>query len=474
MMNAKKGVAFGIAICLVIFGVATWYLLWSYRSHRLIQVRGISSLLLTSGTWTIGAIFWNLGIAFEWNCFVSVSIGHIIHNIICYNFTERAVLILMNFVINHEAANSANQNQVGKLEFVNNHQSPLSQTWSTWVFKNRKRFTSAWDSPSKLISISIAVLNSALSILCFWLLGENLHSPFCSENCYQLLSLYYRCGIISGAISTNLAAIVALKLLKITENFYLKQELAMYGLFGIGVVLSLSFRTFTPQEILIAFDRDVMVFGVFFMFILPIICKGITLFLVYKARIEDKMMREHLLSAHSGQSLTTQRSQNPTGGKNVLEVFLQLLHNEHQKEEFKAFLITEFSVENLLFWEAVHSLRNLESKSEKTERSLQVIDDFCSENSKHEVNLSFSQTSSLRTLAAKLKTEKVDSDTRLNELIEELKRAQQAIESLMFEDSYRRFRRKIQSVNTTASMPMEIQPVKNITPKEFPIEALQI
>jgi hypothetical protein len=100
-----------------------------------------------------------------------------------------------------------------------------------------------------------------------------------------------------------LATVAALELLNVKENFYLKQELAIY-------------------------------YGFFWDW-----CGT-------RPELKDKMMREHAL-AHLGQYLTTQRSLNARG--KCSGGLLRIAPQRAPKRRIKAFLISEFQLKTCCF-----------------------------------------------------------------------------------------------------------------------------
>jgi hypothetical protein len=131
-MELKSQVALSNAITIAIIGIAFWYILLGYKSHRLIRVRGLFSIFLWSGLWTIASIIWHFGIVFRLPCFLIAAILNVFQVFVSFATVERCLMILIHYAINHEAVNSANQsNSIG----VNGHQSPFSQAWSKWIFK---------------------------------------------------------------------------------------------------------------------------------------------------------------------------------------------------------------------------------------------------------------------------------------------------------------------------------------------------
>jgi hypothetical protein len=471
-MELKSQVA--NAITLAIIGVAFWYILLGYKSHRLIRVRGLFSIFLWSGLWTIGSIIWNFAIVLQWPCFTIAAVLNVLQVLVAFSTAERCLMILIHYAINHEAVNSTNQSDsIG----VNGYQSPFSQAWSKWIFQNRKFFTAHWNSRSKIVIISAAFVFALAGILCIGLLGKNHDSAFCSDECYEMLILYWRSGFICGAVACNLAFTCALRFIKVKENFYLKQEMAMFAVLAFPVVLSFVYRCFAPASMQIEYDKNVMWYGVVFLYIVPILDMGVVLFVVFKARQENQQMKGAFVRVHSGQSTSEQKSDSAAKVQNARDEFYYILSSESDRQKFKSFLITEFSVENLLFWEAINLLQHIKSLEEKKSKALQIVMDFCSENSKHEVNLSFTQATSLKTSSSKLLEKNIEdgAELALIELIEGLKKAKESIESLMFEDSYRRFRKEFRPKITPASIqPVPISLETPVEQKGFPIDSLTI
>jgi hypothetical protein len=472
----KSQIALGIAIVMALVGAAYWCVLISYRGHRYIQVRGLSAIFFSAGLWTLGAIIWNLAIALQWPCFPIAAFLHIFHVIIAFSTTERCFMVLVNFAINQEAVYSSRVTQksrhIESYTPITGQDSPFSKAWSKWIFEHRKYFTADWSSPSKVLMLGIASIFSLIGILCIGLMGGNHNSAFCSSDCYGILILYWRAGLISGGIACNIAFMSAVRFLKVQENFLLKQEMAMFGVLAFPVALSLMYRSFAPIEMQITYDTSVMWFGVVFLFIVPVLIMGVMMYVVSKARQEIRQSKHGFVTVHSGNSSSVQTS---SKAKNFMEEFLQMLNIEPEREEFKLFLIVEFSVENLLFWEAVHFLKEIESFEAKRNKALQTVEDFCSDKSKHEVNLSFSQSSSLKISAEKLFRASADIEAQrfaLNELLEHLQTAKEDIESLMFENSYRRFKRHRQ-VKVVRSSVQQVQ-IVNEEQNGFSIDSLTI
>jgi hypothetical protein len=61
---------------------------------------------------------------------------------------------------------------------------------------------------------------------------------------------------------------------------------------------------------------------------------------------------------HFGHSTSGQMSDSAAKVKNAREEFFDMLNSNLERDKFKSFLITEFSVENLLFWEAINLLQH--------------------------------------------------------------------------------------------------------------------
>jgi hypothetical protein len=70
-----------------------------------------------------------------------------------------------------------------------------------------------------------------------------------------------------------------------------------------------------------------------------------------------------------------------------MEDFQRMLNDDQERDDFKELLVTEFAVENLLLWEKIEDLSGTSDLQEKCFKGLQIIQTFCLETSKLEINL---------------------------------------------------------------------------------------
>jgi hypothetical protein len=467
-MNTKRQVALAVAIFLLIFEGTMWTFIWKYRSHRLFRVRGLASLFGTTGLWSLGGIFWNLSIVFELPCFPSLVFQMLAHSLVCFFFVEKFCMILINFAINQEAVVLANEEENHEIQL---DESLFSQAWSKWIFYHRKNFTADWNSPSKLFTVAISLVYSLAAVICLGFLTANLNSVFCSDACYDVLIPYWRFALITGSIPIGTVIISTFRFLKVKETFYLKQELALYSTLGVMCTIVLGYRALSPQDMQIRFDSTVMLYGVVLLGLITVLTKCICIFIIFKARKELSISTDH---GSTIQSFSLQAV--PAKVQNHNEDFLQMLYNDSERELFKGFLITEFSVENLLFWEAIHSLKRIEDTNHQCKKAIHIVHDFCSEHSKHEVNLSCSQSTELRGCVKKLETKSdLATEEEMKKLINSLRDAQKSIETLMFEDSYRRFRKKEKKNLKSGSVAYAGSSAKvELKRERFPVGSLEI
>eukprot|EP00475_Leptophrys_vorax_P035920 TRINITY_DN5986_c0_g1_i1.p2 TRINITY_DN5986_c0_g1~~TRINITY_DN5986_c0_g1_i1.p2 ORF type:complete len:514 (+),score=107.19 TRINITY_DN5986_c0_g1_i1:163-1704(+) len=457
MLDFKRQFALILAMATVLMEGGIWYPVLFHRKHRLIRVRGISSLFTTSGMWSVTAICWNLAVAFDWPCLATAVILQYMHVTVGFFFFEKFCMILINFSINQEAVNYVLDHAaptVGNARASLTAKpskkitSPFSSKWSKWIFNHRMYFTAQWNSPSKLFTAALVFVYSSVAAVVLGLHASDPGCPFGSNSCYDVLMMWWRSALISGGFACLLVLLSAIKFIKVKESFFLKQELFLYCFIGVFALVVFSYRSLAPRSILQYYDQTIHLYGLIFLFFGAVGNKLIWIFLLNKVRKElplrAKMCNDPPASTGGGGGLSSFDSVPNTPRENRLDNFKKLLEDDIERNRFREFLITEFAVENLLFWEEVETLLRMQSPTDQCAKFVQIYQDFCSEESKLTVNLSSIQFESIKSIVKQIHEASADQSTLqalAHKLQDPMRKAQREIEMLMLQDSYRRFQR---------------------------------
>jgi hypothetical protein len=169
------------------------------------------------------------------------------------------------------------------------------------------------------------------------------------------------------------------RLLKsVHENFGIKAELGATAKYS-GVILIFYIAWVFVQRFHAPFPVQILWNSVFFGIYVPV---GLTYLGIY--RVLGIRMRMHLWPSSS--SKRSKMSGALSYKRNMMEVLNEILDTDTR--DFKNFLIREFSVENLLFIEAVMNFKKENTNESCPQAAITLYNEFCSPNALLQVNIS--------------------------------------------------------------------------------------
>jgi hypothetical protein len=479
--SSKQTTSFVFFLLLLISGVIAWTLILRNRRNSFISsARGIWSLVLTSGIWSIFGVFWNVSVAFDWACLPTLSIGYLFHCIIAFYFIERCFLLIIQFSVNKQAVYLAKSTRIsgglsiqevsinettavekekerestkGKDSSKSGRVSRNSLSTSNssfklrigelpfekksiieWIFKNRKYFDhTKLFSMSKLVAFVFVLIAFIPGVSTFASM-ENPNAPTSSASCFHMMLIFQRFALVTSLIACIAVIDCCRRLMKVQDSYFIKIELIAFSiLLPIALVFSIYLGVF-PVDTILALEEQISVFG--------ITVQGLAVFYVHGTLwfILIKMKKQNIEPSEDSKVAITEVLGTKVAdlqNQSLKEILVKVLHNRKLRANFKEYLVSSFCVENLLFWEAVETLR-LSSDSEKSIRiATQIFEEYCIPNAHFLVNISGALIKRINNFFTAV--DKKDIDKWLVEAQALLYEAQEDTFSLMCHDSFRRF-----------------------------------
>lgn len=466
MSSGKATVSLVFFILLILSGFSVWIAVLRRRNHSFITSRGIWSLLLTCGIWSIFGIFWNASVAFNWNCLPVMSIAYLFHCIIAFYFIERCFNLIIQFSVNKQAAYLAKANRNAELVKEpsikedekekekegskisrNSYSTSNSFRWRVrelpfekkaiidWIFEHRKYFDhSSLKSLSKLVALVFVIIAFVPGVVTFSLM-ENPHAPSSSQACFKMMLTWQKFALVTSIITCIFVIDCSRRLLKVKDSYFIKSELVGFAILLPLVVMVFIYLGTFPENLVWALEEHFSVFGVTVQGIAVFYCHGTMWFILYKIQFQKSEPSEDSQIAITTILGTTLADIQSISSK---ELLIKVLQNRRLRSMFKEYLISSFCVENLLFWEAVEGFRLATDTQRSIRIAIQILEEYCIPNAHFLVNISGALIKKLNTFF-ETQDHKKDPESWIIQARTLLYEAQDDTFSLMCHDSFRRF-----------------------------------
>jgi hypothetical protein len=436
MFEARTGEQIGafasLSVVFLILTVTQFVLLWKYRSHKVVQLRGIPSLVIIAVGLILVQVAFVVFPLLDAPCAL-VSLFSILGIAMTVTFSfERCVLIVGQFKMVLEAQEIAKE--------MNGIQEEKPKKSKSWFIRNKNIFHHKLISRTKLWAAMFSLAFTVPILIAVFVVNpaDCAVAPFYSENC-QILMIDTFKGIALISILASLVGGTASKyLMEVEENFYVKQELFYQAIAGLCLGVYFCIYGFTPnfsESIKVPITITYLLVGGILSMVSFFVLIG---FVLLKIRQEENVISK--IRSTKLVAIEIEEAANLHDKMNIL------FENEQVLALFESFLCKEFAVENLLFWKAVQSLKQrneagLISEFDVVEEVIKIFRNFCASSGTLNVNIS-SQTKNLLTAVVQEAKESVQGDTvMVQKCLEAITKAQQEIYSLMSNDSLRRFLR---------------------------------
>jgi hypothetical protein len=435
---------FGPLVILTAFsGVLGLALCWWYRDHRLIRARGFWTIFTSQIFVLCSGLTWNLGIIFDLRCVDILQASIFLSAISGLFFAESLFVINMKYGISREALEFYKSNvEDRESEQKRDEPLPFNQATIKWMLKNRRAFSRGLFSLSKLVCFALSIMIFApVSHFIRVLTSEETQAARWSsaDQCVPAILIFARMVSIMSLPATLIIIDCTRRLRTVQESFYIKSEVKLARIPAFLVLSMHTFIMFCPEWLIRRMEYPVSSYGLIVRFgavSMVMLTRWLTLWRIWKEGSNGVQLE------HSKAVETTDFAEfwfvgegDKTRPQLVGEESFKTLLAEHNlRSEFRQFLVTEFAVENLLFWEAVEDLKNQSNQLDFIHR---IYNTFCAVNSPLMIKLTGEQMEKLTHVLFE-RTDIPDS-IRIDECLQVLLMVQQCVFQLMLNDSFRRF-----------------------------------
>jgi regulator of G-protein signaling len=451
-MHALQAAFTGCFVVALVLVLVQTYWFWNKRANVIIRVRGFWSVLMMVLGLVLTIVGSGLGGGFDLQCIIPASFVYLGVAISAIFLLERSVYLYVSYCIASQAKVFASS-EVGvaaaqspdvlaaQLDDLKSEvKSSFERGVVVYFMKHRKDFE--YFSWHKIVSLflSFGFAGGALALMILYSMdsvGVSFYDPLCQESFSHGFQVILGCLFPAAILRT----ILHVRLFKVPENYFIKQELDRTAFFhfcilGWTTVASLIYPMLQEGIGMQAYiGITFLLCGVVFPAVLATFSVGLVVIRIYARRLG-------IASGGGVNPMDARQSIEATPTVLTLDV---LLNDAEMCHVFQQFLTKEFSVENLLLWKAIEVFRwkyqSIANQDLSMARAtaMKMYKAFCAENARLQVNISAERQRAVEEFFNSDRMLNADDVEFVRECVTMYTELQKDIFDLMKEDSFKRF-----------------------------------